>query len=141
MSIDCGWTKCSTAGHNYDSLSGHVIIIGCMTNKAIAISCRSKYCNLCEKGKGKHQDNETCSKNHEGSSGSMESAGAVCIATKLFENEDCVFKTVVMDDDSTTKDRLQAKSERINRLQRTVNDGGDLSVDYPKIKFLADIGH
>jgi hypothetical protein len=86
-SYDMAWQQ-KGSGHVYNSLSGHGVFIGRYSRKVVALVIKCKTCGICNAWKKKHGDLEClphkCWKNHDGSSGSMESAGCLdCWLTTL----------------------------------------------------------
>jgi hypothetical protein len=106
-SYDMAWQQRSS-GHQYNSQSGHGSLFGRCTRKLIGLVIKSKLCSFCASFKKKNpeaKDNEVpyhvCWKNHEGSSGSMESSGAVQVLVDAFEKRRVVIKRLCCDDDSS----------------------------------------
>jgi hypothetical protein len=131
VSYDMGWQQRSS-GHRYASPSGDALLVGCRTRKPIALTVRSKLCNLCkawEKKKKKKKkkkkillaDNNNngedigllevpphnCTKNHVGSSSSMEPLGCLDMVVDLFDNKHCIIKRVCCDDDASTRSLMR----------------------------------
>ena len=71
--------------------------------------CTTK-CVKCDKNIA--HDKCFCPRNHSGSSGSMESLGAVFLVTDLLETHNCLIEKLLIDDDASTKDALQASKWR-----------------------------
>ena len=46
VSFDTGWNKRSSS-NRYDSLSGHALIIGCLSKKIVGAIVSSKMCRVC----------------------------------------------------------------------------------------------
>ena len=129
VSADAGWQK-RASGRSYNSLSGHFLMIGCLTRKVVARNVYSKVCRLCDlqsrkdnEHEGDSQESTTnqlkphrCPKNFSGSAKAMEAASAVTCCLSMYEETTTsttpVFlHTVVMDDDSTTKANLRINLE------------------------------
>jgi hypothetical protein len=91
-SYDMAWQQ-KGSGHQYNSVSRHGTIVGRRTRKVIALVIKCKVCNQCTAWEKRNPGVEilphTCYKNHEGSSGSMESAGIVELVTSVFEDHQC----------------------------------------------------
>ncbi|XP_045207235.2 uncharacterized protein LOC123559453 [Mercenaria mercenaria] len=105
--LDGGWQK-RGSGQNYNSLSGHVTIIGSETKKCVGFGVAKKSCRICKSSekKGKLPTKHSCRRNYNGSSKGMESFLAVR-GIKHLKNQGLKVKTVVMDDDSTTYSRIK----------------------------------
>jgi hypothetical protein len=115
-SIDMGWSKRS-AGRSYDSPSGHSFLVDCRTGLILAVEIYSKHCSKCDKGKDEAaiEDDEPaaqvlapaeghrCPKNFVGASKAMESIAAAEIVTRVWNGGRVWVKTIVGDDDSTTR--------------------------------------
>ncbi|XP_062575241.1 uncharacterized protein LOC134237162 [Saccostrea cucullata] len=59
LSYDAGWQK-RGSGRNYNSLSGHALMIGSKTGKVVGYSVMSKTCRTCDSNKRR-----TCEKDHD----------------------------------------------------------------------------
>jgi hypothetical protein len=106
-SYDMAWQQ-KGSGHVYNSMSGHGTFIGRHSRKVIALVMKSKTCGTCVAWKKKHGDEleappHQCWKNHEGSSGSMESAGCVELVVELFDKFNVVVAKLCCDDDSSIR--------------------------------------
>jgi hypothetical protein len=105
-SYDMAWQQ-KGSGHVYNSFSGHGVFVGRHTRKVIALVIKSKTCGTCNAWKKKHGDLEclphTCWKNHEGSSGSMESAGCLELVVQCFERHNVIIERLCCDDDSSIR--------------------------------------
>jgi hypothetical protein len=103
-SYDMAWQQ-KGSGHQYNSVSGHGTIVGRRTRKVIALVIKCKVCNQCTAWEKKNPGVEilphTCYKNHDGSSGSMESAGIVELVTACYEDHQVVIAKLCCDDDSS----------------------------------------
>jgi hypothetical protein len=89
-SYDMAWQQ-KGSGHQYNSQSGHGTLFGRYTRKIVGLVIKSKLCSFCNAFAKKNPGVEAvpdhpCWKNHTGSSGSMESSGAVCWNTVVFRN-------------------------------------------------------
>ena len=71
VSYDMGWQK---RGKGHNSLTGHGTVMGLVTGKVLSYSTRCKSCRVCDSSNrsGTAVKNHDCSKNHTGSSKSME---------------------------------------------------------------------
>lgn len=83
VSYDMGWQKRSS-GRRYDSHSGHAAVVGVNTRKPIWLAVMSKLCNICLFGEAS-VDAHDCTRNFEGSSGSMEPSALVMMAHHLLD--------------------------------------------------------
>jgi hypothetical protein len=105
-SYDMAWQQ-KGSGHQYNSVSGHGTIVGRRTRKVIALVIKCKVCNQCTAWEKRNPGIEilphTCYKNHEGSSGSMESAGIVELVTSVFEDHQAVISMLCCNDDSSIR--------------------------------------
>ena len=116
------WQK-RGSGRQYNSMSGVGCAIGPNTGKVLGFDILSKACRKCAywETKGKQAPDHECSRNWFGSSKAMESEVGATIASEL-EQKNCKIKTLIMDDDSTT----------INRIEKTVKH---------KVTKLSDYNH
>jgi hypothetical protein len=106
-SYDMAWQQ-KGSGHQYNSQSGHGSLFGRYSRKIIGLVIKSKLCCVCTSWKRKHGDDlevpdHHCWKNHDGSSGSMESSGAVQVIVEAFEKNKVVIKRLCCDDDSSIR--------------------------------------
>jgi hypothetical protein len=127
---------------------------------------KSKLCNYCSAFKKKNPDEDfevpdhRCWKNHEGSSGSMESSGAVDLLVEAFEKRKIVIKRLCCDDDSSIRADCQwsnadylknygldtlpkvpiSKGKNKGKLQDRP-DKGKLPAHVPEPLFVADPNH
>ena len=102
VSFDICWSKRSS-GNRYDSLSGHALMIGCLSKNIITAVDSSEMCRLCSLSKenGVYPSEHVCSRNYAGSSKATEIDAALHLHTELFESYNkCVFlKAIVADND------------------------------------------
>jgi hypothetical protein len=98
------------SGHQYNSRTGHGAIIGSHTRKVCGLVIKCKVCNYCTVWEKNHREEEDievppheCWKTHDGSSGSMESAGALQLVVKLFDDYNTVVGLLCCDDDSSIR--------------------------------------
>jgi hypothetical protein len=106
-SYDMAWQQ-KGSGHQYNSQSGHGSLFGWYSRKIIGLVVKSKLCNFCNAFKKKSPEDmevpdHRCWKNHDGSSGSMESSGAVQVLVDAFEQRKVVIKRLCCDDDSSIR--------------------------------------
>ena len=73
VSFDMGWNKRSS-GNRYDSLSGHALMIGCLSKNIITSVVSSKMCRLCSPSEedGVEPPAHVCSRYYIRSSKAME---------------------------------------------------------------------
>jgi hypothetical protein len=116
-SYDMAWQQ-KGSGHVYNSLSGHGTFIGRHSRKVIALVLKCKTCNFCNAWKKKFRDLDEddednalilqppphhCWKNHEGSSGSMESAGCLQLVIDMYDKYNVIIERLCCDDDSSIR--------------------------------------
>jgi hypothetical protein len=105
-SYNMAWQQ-KGSGHVYNSLSGHGALIGMHSRKVIALVIKCKACSVCAAWKKKHGDLEClphqCWKNHNGSSGSMESAGLLELIVEVFDKFNVVIHRLCCDVDSSIR--------------------------------------
>jgi len=130
IAYDMGWNKRSN-GHRYDSISGHGIGVGQVTNKVVATKLYSKACVVCDSKKYKGADAPSipnhgwCPKNHDGSSKAMESKGIFDLFVDLWRNKNIAIGEIVSDDDSSMRSQLR------HSYKELVNAGRLSSDDWP----------
>ena len=127
ISYDMGWNKRSS-GTRYDSVSGHGIMIGGYTKKVIGFKSMSKECSVCsnfEKKKDRegpvNPPEHECTKNHDGSSKSMECKAILKMVVEAFLEREFMVGTIVADDDTTMKKTLRhnyKENVRLGLLQK-----------------------
>jgi hypothetical protein len=167
-SYDMAWQQ-KGSGHQYNSKTGHGALIGRHTRKVIGLTIKCKVCNICIAWDKKHPEEEDgieagpheCWKNHNGSSGSMESAGAVELLVKLFDDYNAVVHLLCCDDDSSVRADCKwnnadymayhnttsipmvpiTKGPNKGILQPRPNNVGKLPVHVPEPLFVADPNH
>jgi hypothetical protein len=160
---DMAWQQ-KGSGHRYNSQSGHGTLFGLHTRKIIGLVIKSKLCSYCNnltrKNPGDDVPLHKCWKNHEGSSGSMESCGAIQVLVEAFEKHKVVIKRLCCDDDSSIRadcqwsnaDYLMNNSTTILpqvAISKGVNKGklqarpdkGKLPAHVPEPFFVADPNH
>jgi hypothetical protein len=163
-SYDMAWQQ-KGSGHVYNSLSGHGTFIGRYSRKVIALVLKCKTCGTCAAWKKKHGEEleappHHCWKNHEGSSGSMESAGCLELVVSLYDKYNVITSRLCCDDDSSiradcqwsNKDYLNnnnttvlpmvAKKVGVNKGKLQLRpDKGKLPAHIPEPLFVADPNH
>ena len=165
-SYDMAWQQ-KGSRHVYNSLSGHGTFIGMQSRKIIALVVKSKTCGFCNAWKNKNPEfdidlmpEHQCWKNHEGSSGSMESAGCLELVVKCFDKFNAVISRLCCDDDSSIRADCQWSNEDYMKNNNTdvlpmvpkkvgVNKGklqlrpnkGKLPAHVPEPLFVADPNH
>ena len=113
-SFDTGWT--GATNRNYNSPASIATLIGCKTKKIIAITVKAKVCAICSKAErdGVEVGTHFCTKNHEGSSKSMEASSAVDLIVEMHARGAPVY-TLVGDDDSTVDANLRWSFEEMQK--------------------------
>lgn len=89
------WNICSFLGHT--SLHGVLSVTSVDSAKVLDISIQSKFCHTCAKGKGTPHN---CQSQYVGSSGGMESAGAVEVFQRSIESRGVRYTHYIGDGDS-----------------------------------------
>ena len=91
-SWDMGWQK-RAAGMAYNSMSGVGFLLGAHTKRVLCLSVFSKMCRTCETDKKMEREptEHRCPQNHDGSSKSMESTGALQSVLELYAKTDDVY--------------------------------------------------
>jgi hypothetical protein len=163
-SYDMAWQQ-KGSGHQYNSQSGHGSLFGRYSRKIIGLVIKCKLCCVCTSWKRKHGDDlevpdHHCWKNHDGSSGSMESSGAVQVIVEAFEKNKVVIKRLCCDNDSSIRADCQwsnadylmnnstdvlpkvpiSKGKNKGKLQDRL-DKGKLPSHVPEPLFVADPNH
>ena len=110
ITFDGGWQKRSS-GRRYDSLSGHAFPCGALCGNPIGIALKSKFCRICARftalGVSPIPEHAKCTKNHTGSSISMEADSLLDMIHWLFYSYKIAVEKVITDDDSTMASRAQ----------------------------------
>jgi hypothetical protein len=105
-SYDMAWQQ-KGSGHQYNSMSGHGSMFGSRTRKIIGLVIKSKMCCYCNASKKKAPQlpvaPHNCWKNHDGSSGSMESAGCVELVVEAFDKRHVIISKLCCNDDSSIR--------------------------------------
>ena len=137
VSIDGSWQR---RGHA--SLNGFVSAIERVTDKIIDVDVMTKDCRSCKYWSGKESEagyddwvrSHKCSMNHDGSSGSMESEGAIRIFNRSIANYKLRYVNYIGDGDSSaykkvkesnpySSDDLPRKLECVGHIQKRVGTG------------------
>lgn len=114
ISYDMAWQQ-RNLGHKYASPSGHALLVGRKCRKLI----KSKLCNICSSYRKKNPDMEEddevppheCTKNHVGSSASMEAVGCLEMVQLVFEKWNCIIDSICIDDDASTRSLVKWSNE------------------------------
>ena len=111
MSTDMAWQKRSS-GKRYDSLSGHALLCTTTFRKPVIKEMLAKSCRICKVWHLKHPIDEAapehiCTRNHEGSSGSMEPIAVLNMVVKMYRVHNVVVSPIITDDDSSIKAKLK----------------------------------
>jgi hypothetical protein len=119
-SFDMGWQQ-QSSGNRYASLSGDALLVGCKTRKPIALVVKSKICNFCKSWAVKMKKNNImedvdppphdCKKNHDGTSGAMESIACLDMVIDMFESKHVTIHRICCDDDASTRSMLRWSNE------------------------------
>jgi hypothetical protein len=162
-SFDMAWQQ-KGSGHQYNSQSGHGTLMGRLTRKVIGLVIKCKICNYCSQHESKNpglpMPYHHCWKNHNGTSGSMESAACLELVVEKFRDNNAMVRYLCSDDDSsiradcqwsnanfmknnnTTELPMIPKSKGINKGKLQLRpDNGKLPADVPEPKFVADPNH
>jgi hypothetical protein len=109
-SFDMAWQQ-RNSGNRYASPSGHALIVGKYSRKPIALCIKSKLCNKCSNWHKKKiiapVPYHECTKNHDGSSGSMEPLSCLEMTVFLFNEKQVVLSQICIDDDGSTRSLLK----------------------------------
>jgi hypothetical protein len=164
-SFDMAWQQ-KGSGHQYNSMSGHGTLMGRLTRKVLGLAIKCKICNQCLAWQKKHPAGDVpvpphnCWKNHEGTSGSMESAACLELVVDQWRNNNTCVRLLCCDDDSSIRADCQwsnadfmtnnnttvlpmvPKTKGKNKGELKVrSDNGKLPSDVPKPLFVADPNH
>lgn len=103
VEADACWSKRSYK-NNYSALSGCAAIIGEHTGKVLHIGVRNKYCVICARAHTKKltPKRHDCTKNHFGSSTSMEQAILVEGFKCSIQERNLIYNVLIADGDSST---------------------------------------
>jgi len=127
-----GWQKRSV-GNNYNSNSGHALMVGCHTNKVLMRKVYSKKCKHCKvqwkkqnlprevtnknDPSGEITPNNTpthrCPKNYKGTAKSMEACAVVSMVTEMYDAGKNVIDVLLTDDDSTTRSNARHSFQEV----------------------------
>jgi hypothetical protein len=115
-SFDMGWQQCAS-GVRYNYASGHALLVGELTRKPIAFALKSKRCIFCRTWKINNKaiveaaelaseelmmPEHSCTRNHDGSSQSMEPHACLNMVIDLYDNFCCVTASICLDNDTST---------------------------------------
>jgi hypothetical protein len=165
-SYDMAWQQ-RNSGNRYNSPSGHALLVGGVCRKPLALVVKSKICNLCKTWTAKNDINvkpvplHACTKNHEGTSGSMEAVACLEMVVDLFRTKHCCVSTICIDDDdASTRSMLKWSNADYMTNNNTTTpptslitkgpnqgkpqpraDKGRLPADIPEPVFIADPNH
>jgi hypothetical protein len=162
-SYDMAWQQ-KGSGNQYNSVSGHGTLMGRRTRKVIGLVIKSKVCHTCtsweKKNPGVDVLEHECWKNHDGSSGSMESAAILQIVVDCFEKYQAIVKLLCSDDDTSicadcqwsnadylknnNTDTLPLVPKRVGKKKGELQirpDKGKLPGHVPEPLFVADPNH
>lgn len=157
---DMGWSGRSS-GHSYNSLSGHACLVSEHHREPIIWCIKSKHCCYCKSWNRRHTEDEqvpehACSKNWDGSSGSMEPQAILDMVVRLNRDEQVIVDTIVTDDDSAIKAKCKwsnadhCHNNNTDEIPMIINRNGNLTKrpdkgmlpsDMEEPKFLADPNH
>ena len=118
-SFDMGWNKRSS-GNRYDSLSGHTLSIGCLSNNILYIVVSSKICRQCSitKENGKEPPEHVYPQNYDGSSKAMEVDAALTLFKDIYNKSD---KKIILKQLSPMKIHLCELCSSIDVITRKVD--------------------
>ena len=113
VSVDAAWQK----RYGYNSLLGMVFLISIDTGQVLDYVVKSKSCHQCKSHKNsslawKQNHTSVCCMNHEGSSGSMETAGAIEMFSRSMDLYNIRYTTYVGDGDSSAFGKVQEMLEK-----------------------------
>ena len=82
-----GWSK-RASKNRYDSLSGHTLAIGVLTQSILVSIVSNKLCRVCSLAESDNQEptNHCCPKNYNGSSKAMEADAALQLYISLYQD-------------------------------------------------------
>jgi hypothetical protein len=167
VSYEMAWQQ-RNSGNRYASPSGHAVLVGKLSRKPLALVIKSKLCNICSTYKKKNLDMEEddevpphdCTKNHIGSSSSMEPIACLEMVQAVYDKWHCVIDSICCNDDASTRSLLRwsnedhmannnttivpkipiTKGKNKGKLQDRP-DRGKLPAHIPEPKFVADPNH
>ena len=106
VSFDTGWNKRSSS-NRYDSLSGHALMIGCISKKTVETIVSSKVCRVCNLAEENSEEppDHIYPKNYDGSSNAMEADAALHLYKELYQksSKNLYLKAIVADDDTSMR--------------------------------------
>ncbi|XP_064211833.1 uncharacterized protein LOC103314328 [Tribolium castaneum] len=91
---------------NFNSLTGAAAIVGAHTGKVLYLGVRNKFCMICSRQKERSPTDHVCTKNHIGSSGSMESQIILQGFKTSVEMYNIKYNTLIGDGDSSTYKKI-----------------------------------
>lgn len=105
VEADCCWSKRSYK-NQYNALSGVAAIVGHHTGKVLYIGVKNKYCGICSRASKKQVEPTVhkCTKNHRGSSSSMEPNILVLVEgfKSSVKKRKLIYNTLIADGDAST---------------------------------------
>ena len=101
VSIDGTWHRRRRSSHN-----GVVAVISKVTGKVLDFEVLCNYCRLCEKDS---DSDHSCTRNHTGSAGTMEAAGAIKIFSQSIEKYELQYLEYLDGDTSAYKKVVESK--------------------------------
>jgi hypothetical protein len=104
---DACWSKRSYRT-NYSAASGAGAIIGLKTGKVLHMQVKNKYCITCARSLTKNQPapSHECTRNHSGSSSSMEQATIVEGFKTSIQERNLIYSTLIADGDASTYKKI-----------------------------------
>ncbi|XP_041968189.1 uncharacterized protein LOC121725361 [Aricia agestis] len=104
---DACWSKRSYR-INYSAASGAGAIIGLKTGKVLHMQVKNKYCIICARSLTKSQPppSHECTRNHAGSSSSMEQASIVEGFKTSVAKRNLIYSTLIADGDASTYKKI-----------------------------------
>lgn len=110
VSVDGSWQK-----RGYASMNGIVSVISNENGKCLDVHVMSKRCHGCAIWKNKENSpgyidwklNHDCQANHEGSSGSMEAAGAIIMFARSVSKNNLMYTEYIGDGDTSSFTKVQ----------------------------------
>ena len=108
-----GLNKCSS-GNRYDSISGHALMIGCLSKIIVGTIVSSKMCRFFDSAEenGEKPPAHVYPKKYDGSSKAMEVDVALHLYKKLYQssNQYLCLNAIVADNDSSMRSLLKYRS-------------------------------
>jgi hypothetical protein len=165
-SYDMAWQQ-RNSGNTYNSPSGHALYMGGKTRKPISLCIKSKLCNICSAWTSNSKNPvgidpppHQCTKNHDGTSGSMEPQACLEMTVDLYDHNKVCISRICLDDDASTRSLLKwtnanwmnangttnpplvpiTKGPNVGKLKVRI-DHGRLPPHIPEPTFVADPNH